>query len=191
MRMLSLASSGMVLCALVGCLGPEAIDIKAPGWVTDEIPQSPTAIYAVASWPRTRFEDDAVRKAKAAARAELARTIQVKVKGELLDWQNTSRSALSGQGHVEEFFQTISRETLDVSMSGSQIVQVWVDRQGLESQPGTVWVLAKLDKSSLAQDLLQISKEAKAKMTPEQKAAMGENADKALEDLDHRLGAIE
>lgn len=191
MRVRTLASSVAVLAVLAGCRTGDNIETRVPAWVTEGIPQGPSAIYAVASWPRTRFEDDAIQKAKTAARTELAKTIQVKVKGELVDWQNTSRSALSGQSHVEEFFQTMSREVLDVSMSGSQIVQVWIDHHGRASQPGTVWVLAKLDKSSLSQDLLKISKEAKAKMTPEQKAEMGERADKALDDLDHRLGAIE
>ena len=190
-----------LICLAAGCRTPQHVPPapvqpparpapNVPDW-TLQTPQSPTAIYAVATWPKTLFQHDAIEKAKANARAELAKTLQVKVSGVLVDWQSSSTSTFAGQGHAEDFIASMSKETMDVAMSGSQIVTVWVDRLGQVSQRGTVWALAKMDKSSLAEQLLNTAKTVKAQMSAEDKVNMEEQAAKAFEDLDKRLEKIE
>ncbi len=176
--------AALLLCT--GCASP-------PSW-TLQTPQSRSAIYAVASWPRTRFEQDARDKAMSQARAELAKTLRVDVKGVLVDWAS-STNALGGQGHAEEFFASMDSETLDVSMSGSQIISVWCDRDGLVSEKGTWWALAKLDKSSLAEELRKtalaaqekIKKELAAKAPDQQPAEIEAQARAAFDELDRRI----
>ena len=183
-------------CLCAGCATLSGI-LGTPGWVR-QTPQSKTAIYAVASWPRMLNEQEARDKAKAAARNELAKTLQVRVRGVLIDWQSQTKGSWGAHGHDEDFIATISKETLDVSMSGSQIVSVWCDRKGTVSLWGTWWALAKLDKSSLAEELHSKAREALAQVTqaskdrsPEEQAKIEEQARKAFEDLDKRLGNLE
>lgn len=198
MRTLSVATLAVAVALLTGgcrttpstCVGAGS-DEEVPSWVSGSLPQSATAVFAVASWPPTRFEQDALEKAKANARAELAKTIRVKVQGVLVDWQSSARSLTTGQAHSEDYISLLSKETLNVAMSGSQILQIWVDRAGQASQAGTVWALAKLDKSNLGEELLKAAREARSGLAPEDQAALDEHGVKIYDDLEKRLERIE
>ncbi len=181
-----------ILMLTAGCISTSpSVAARPPEW-TIRTPQSKTAIYAVASWPPTFFEQDARDKAMAQARAELAKTLRVNVRGVLVDWASSSH-VFGSQGHAEDFIATMDSETLDVSMTGSQIVSVWCDRKGLVSQPGTWWALAKLDKSSLAEELrkaaLKAREELKKELAAQSKDAedIEQRARKAFDELDKRL----
>ena len=172
---------------LIAVAGLVAGCAHVPSWV-EEAPPNTDVIYAVGTCPRTHFEQDARENAKIHARTELAKTLKVSVKGVLMDWQSSSGGSLGGR--TDDFIATVSEETVDVAMTGSQIVSVWCDREGVASEPGTWWALAKLDKNSLANET---TKEVSARlskkkgMTAEEQANIEEQARKAFEELDKRL----
>ena len=191
MRVTSVA--GLVVVAIAGAScttartrppvsKPEAVakeEVRVPGWVNGELPQSKTAAYAVGCWPRTQFPQDAIEKAQTHARSELAKYLEVNVSHILYDWQRSSSDSLSAQGREESLLATFTKEDLSVAMSGSQIVQTWTD-----PRDGTVWALAKLDKSSLAKQLLTAAKAARAAMGKDEKDKLDADAEKAFGDLD-------
>jgi len=160
--------------------GPDATESKVdvPPWVKGQLPQSETAVYAVGSWPRTRFPQDAVEKAQTHARSELAKYLEVNVSHILYDWQSSASSARSAQGREESLVATFTKEDLSVAMSGSQIVQTWTD-----PRDGTVWALAKLDKSSLAKQLSEAAKAVRSKLDKDERDKLDADAEKAFGEL--------
>ncbi len=161
-------------------------EIDVPAWVNGELPQSDTAVYAVGSFPRTRFPQDAVEKAHTQARSELAKYLEVNVSHVLYDWQSSSSDPLSAQGRDESLVASFTREDLSVAMSGSQIVHTWTD-----PRDGTVWALAKLDKSSLAKELLKAAKAARAKLGKDEKDKLDADAEKAFGELGREAEKLE
>ena len=191
MRVAFVLSLLMVTVAFVGCriaptpapvtgreAAPRETVIDVPPWVNGKLPQSDTAVYAVGSFPRTRFPQDAVEKAQTQARSELAKYLEVNVSHILYDWQSSSSTSVSGQGREESLLATFTKEDLSVAMSGSQIVHTWTD-----PRDGTVWALAKLDKSSLAKELLKAAKAARAGLAKDEKDKLDADAEKAFDGL--------
>ena len=189
------AAAVAVLSMCAGCAllssGP-----RVPGWVR-ETPRSKSAIYGVGCYPRTRFEHEARTLAKDDAREEVAKTISVRIQGVFVDWETSSSTGLGG-GYREEFVASISKEALDVAMTGSQIQEVWCDEEGAVSAAGTWWALARLDKASLAHELLETAQAVKSQIgqqggakSPEDQAKIEEQAQDAFADLDKRLKNME
>ena len=113
--------------------------------------------------------------AVARGRVELARTLQVKVKAMLKDYQATTtggeqfREASSDEQHVLD----VSKQITDTALTGTEMRELWV------SQNGTLYALVVLDVEKFRASLKQMED-----LDEEVRRAIDERARAAFEDLD-------
>ncbi len=127
----------------------------APEWVL-RTPRMQGNVCAVGAVDPTFFRDDGIVRAKEAARAELARTVQVKINSVFLDVAENDGS----------WVRQVIDSTSEVVLSGAEILEVWYDEAGSVQRRGMTWALAcmKTDQSvaELAAKLKEASEEAAA-----------------------------
>ncbi len=138
-----------------------------PDWI-QVLPDEADAIYAVGIAEKFYFYVNGREAAKDKARAELGQTLKSEVSAILTDWYEVnegSESYVLERSVVDEMAESVSEATL----SGSQIVETWYDRQAK-------WHYA-LARMSLSSVVNQVTEKAKAKVTDT----------KALKGLSNRL----
>lgn len=127
----------------------------APEWVL-RTPRMQGNVCAVGAVDPTFFRDDGIERAKEAARAELARTVQVKINSVFLDVSENDGS----------WVRQVIDSTSEVVLSGAEVLEVWYDETGSVQRRGMTWALAcmKTDQSvaELAAKLKAASEEAAA-----------------------------
>lgn len=127
----------------------------APEWVL-RTPRMQGNVCAVGAVDPTFFRDDGIERAKEAARAELARTVQVKINSVFLDVAENDGS----------WVRQVIDSTSEVVLSGAEVLEVWYDETGSVQRRGMTWALAcmKTDQSvaELAAKLKAASEEAAA-----------------------------
>lgn len=125
----------------------------APDWVL-RTPRMPGNVCAVGAVDPTFFRDQGIENAKEAARAELARTVQVKINSMFLDVAENDGS----------WVRQVIDSTSEVVLSGAEVLEVWYDETGSVQRRGMTWALAcmKTDQSvaELAAKLKAASEEA-------------------------------
>ncbi len=124
-----------------------------PQWIS-ALPEEEDAIFAVGIAEKFYFYVNGREAAKDKARAELAATIQSEIQAVLTDWYEVNEGSSSytmERSFVEEMAKSVSEATL----SGSQIVETWYDKQ-------IKWHYA-LARMSLSKVISDVNEKAKSK----------------------------
>ncbi|HLV60265.1 MAG TPA: LPP20 family lipoprotein [Fredinandcohnia sp.] len=164
----------------------EAIDSEladAPEWVRRGCSNywkedAPRRICGVGAMGGTRNAALARTGAMTRARTEIARSLQVQVEAMLRDYQATTTGgeefglAANDEQHVED----VSRQITEMSLSGTELVDSWISRNG------TFYALVALDVESFRQTVSKMEQLSEAV-----RRAIIERAEKAFDDLDHQL----
>ena len=125
-----------------------------PDWIK-ALPEEEDAVYALGIAEGYYYYVNGREAAKDKSRGELGQTIKSEVQAILTDWYEVNAGESSGnvgQSFIEEMTNSVSEATL----SGSQIVETWYDRN-------TKWHYA-LARMSLSQVISQVSEKAKEKV---------------------------
>ncbi|MDD5223951.1 MAG: hypothetical protein PHE84_08160 [bacterium] len=169
---LTLALNGVAL----GCAGNKSFGksdpAAPPAWVL-KLPQEKGYAFARGSCGRTSDPKDAEENAADDARVQLAKTIKVEVSSLLVDFENSNGSAFGGSRFIHDYSVRVDREALELSLAGSQIISVWLDKKGRAGTSGTTYALARLSKDSLVADLSRMAQEMKMK-AEEMQGRMGQ-----------------
>lgn len=157
--------------SLKGLADPKSYVRKdKPEWIT-VLPEEEDAIYAVGIAEKFYFYVNGREAAKDKARGELGQTLKSEVQAVLTDWYEVnegSEAYVMERSFVEEMANSVSEATL----SGSQIVETWYDKQ-------IKWHYA-LARMSLSNVIGQVTEKAKSKVTDT----------KALKSLNDKLGKL-
>ncbi|MBP8116164.1 MAG: hypothetical protein KAY09_00400 [Nitrospira sp.] len=124
-------AAGFMLC-LVGC----AADPEAPAWLS-AVPASTQELCAIGISGPTYYAEDARARSQASAMAELSRSVEVRVKTDLvLRSEGDSRS-------VETRLDETAGFGSDVVLKHAQLREQWIQRKGDHAggEPGTVYTL--------------------------------------------------
>jgi len=156
-----LSSVTLALCLSVlgtgaGCRSAPPVDptLVPPAWVSTP-PTEPGYLYATGSWPRTLDMQDAKDRAVEQARAELARSISVKVQTVIRDWQSNTTSAFGASGLSREYTEAVSKSLSDTVLNGSEVREIWTDPEGRAGPAGTVYALVRMRTSQAVQSAQQ------------------------------------
>lgn len=181
------------LLAVIGCGGdkPIASGMKAefedaPDWVIKGCAayegEKKAVICGVGSATGTRNVSLARTAAMGRARTDIARTLQVKVKAMLKDYQATTTGgedfgkAASDEQHIVD----VSKQVTNSTLSGTELRDSWI------SNTGTLWVLMVLDLEKFSAMVNGI------KALPERlRKAIVERAEKEFESLDEEIDKLE
>lgn len=122
--------------------------VTPPNWaLTGKTPDIQGVVCAVGVAGPTFFRTDAVEKAGEAARAELARTLSVRVQTAMLDIQS------GGGGHKESVSVVqVSSYVNEVVLDGSRIIEVWYDEygKGFAQKPQFTYALGCIESASIS-----------------------------------------
>lgn len=181
-----LASLTLILLVgfvLIGCGGGErsvSPGPKAPEWVNNP-PTAVDAIYAVGAANVGANPVLARNKAADAARQELGRIIQVKVKSLLDNFMQEHQEFVNNQGTItsEEFTRSVSRSVSQATLAGSQIVEFYYDKDSK-----IYYALAVLRKNDIVNEIVKNINEAQRQ---KKTAFVEQKADEALKLLDKEL----
>lgn len=121
-----------LMLLLTGC----AANHKVPRWL-NTMPASTQELCAIGVSGPTYYPEDARARSQASAMTELARTIEVRVKTDMV-----LRSEGDGRG-VETRLDEIAGFGSDVVLKQAQVREQWVQRSkdSLVGEPGTVYTL--------------------------------------------------
>lgn len=141
-----------------------------PDWIK-ALPEEADALYALGIAEKFYFYVNGRESAKDKARAELAATIKTEIQAVLTDWYEVNEGTQS-YGLERSFVEEMANSVSEATLSGSQIVETWYDKQ-------TKWHYA-LARMSLSNVINQISEKAKDKVKDT----------KALKGLSDKLGKL-
>jgi len=114
-----------------------------PAWVST-LPRDSTYIYAIGTCPKTYYKADAEAKALENARAELARSISIKVKSTVIDRQELQGQTGTFQQTSGEQSSQIDETVSEAVLKGSEVVAYWRDEKGIVGEAGTTYCLARI-----------------------------------------------
>ena len=136
-------------------------------------------LYAVGIVGPTYFPEDGRRSAADEARKELARSISVKVESILVDIERSHGPGLLGEAGIV----SASSWATDVVINGSQILEYWVDENGLvpHGQKGATYALVVLGLGGIPGAL---EEQAKATLPPEEAKTVRERAEQAFQEME-------
>jgi hypothetical protein len=186
-RRASLAAFGLsavsAACFLLGaCGGPEqpkdalqAEMVGLPKWALgncQEALENKHALCASGSVQGMSNLGLARSAAEGRARTELARSLQVRVKSMLKDYQAATQGGPESQTASEQHIEDVSKQITDLTLSGSRIQDTFV------SETGTFWALVVLDAEAFKVALDSKDLDAQTRQ------AIIERADKSFSELD-------
>lgn len=146
----------------------------APAWVLGNS-NSASQICGVGSAAGTRNPSLATTAAMGRGRTEIARTLSVKVKSMLKDYQSTTTGgeqfgqAANDEQHIED----VSKQITDMSINGSEKKNTWI------SNTGTLYVLMCTDLEKFKDSVNKMQQ-----LDEKVRAAVVERANKAFDELD-------
>lgn len=111
--------------------------------------------------------------AEGRARTELARSLQIRVKAMLKDYQAATQGGPGNKTASEQHIEDVSKQITDTTLSGTRLEDTWI------SNAGTFWALVVLDTDAF-KDSLSNMKQLDERM----RAAIVQRADKAFSELD-------
>ena len=166
MMLMAVLAAGMI----TACGGGNVSERGVPDWFLNP-PESDTKVYGTGASEKTSSIQLAKNVADAGAIDEVSRTVQVIA-------QNMTRTFLQQSGTIEEaralqFSETVSKQVVDVTLSGISIEQ-------REINDGRCYSLAAISMDSVKKSLLSAIRDAAAEFS-EQKARQ------ALEDLENEV----
>jgi hypothetical protein len=115
--------------------------------------------------------------AEGRARTELARSLQVRVKSMLKDYQAATTGGPENQTASEQHIEDVSKQITDVTLSGSRLEDTFV------SETGTFWALVALDTESFKDSLKKMND-----LDERIRAHIEKHADHAFRELDYQTG---
>ncbi len=169
---------------IVGCGGAKervaVPESPAPAWVNTP-PTAVDAIYAVGAANVGANPVLARNKAADAARQELGRIIQTKVKSLLDNFMQEHQEFINNQGTItsEEFTRSVSRSVSQATLAGSQIVEFYYDKDNK-----IYYALAVLRKNDIVNEIMRTMNEAQRQ---KKTAFVEQKAEEALKILDKEL----
>jgi hypothetical protein len=111
--------------------------------------------------------------AEGRARTALARTLQVRVKAMLKDYQAATQGGAAQDTASEQHIEDVSKQITDVTLSGTRVEETFV------SDTGTFWALVVLDAESFKGALKE-----KKELDEATRQAILDRADQSFADLD-------
>lgn len=158
---------------------PPPIHVDVPEWV-NRVPRKDGQICATGAVDPTFYRQDGRTSAAETARAELARTVQVKVTAVMYDEQTTSGSYVD-QAIVTEVIGSISEGVI----SGAEVLSYWFDEYGAVSRRGMTYALACMQINQSVAELADKLKEAfPEKENADKIEAVKERAQAAFDELE-------
>ncbi len=148
-RILPLALTGLLLVLGAACAGPQkpAEGLKAemaaaPKWAQGDcavaLPKK-EGICGAGSVSGMTNVALARSAAEGRARTELARSLQVRVKSMLKDYQASTQGGPEAKTDSEQHIEDVSKQITDVTLSGTRLQDTFV------TDTGTYWALVVLD----------------------------------------------
>ncbi len=113
--------------------------------------------------------------AEGRARTELARTLQVRVKSMLKDYQAATQGNPSTEAGSEQHIEDVSKQITDMTLSGSRVEDTFI------SDTGTFWALVVLAPDDFKDSLKNMKT-----LDEGVRAAIVARADRAFRDLDRQ-----
>jgi hypothetical protein len=110
--------------------------------------------------------------AEGRARTELARSLQVRVKSMLKDYQSGTAGGVANVTDSEQHIEDVSKQVTDLTLSGSRIEDTFI------SDTGTFWALVVLDAEAFKGALYS------KQLDEGTRRAIVERADKSFRELD-------
>jgi hypothetical protein len=137
----------LVLCeSLLGCAGSqrpkETETVGLPPWAVGKCQDALKHRDAICGSGSIQGMSDlgpARSAAESRARSELARSLQVRVKAMLKDYQAATPGAPEGDAVSEQHIEDVSKQITDIALSGARLEDTFV------SNTGTFWALVVLD----------------------------------------------
>lgn len=152
----------------------------APDWVVQGCRGSKQAdngdaLCGVGSIAGTRNISLARTAAVGRGRTEIARTLQVKVKSMLKDYQATTSGgeAFGEQMNDEQHIEDVSKQITQISLSGTEMRDTWI------SQAGTVYALVVLDVEKFEDSISDMHQ-----LSEQVREAVHERARQSFQELD-------
>jgi hypothetical protein len=183
-NLFSLLSLGTLTLALVGCGGPQkpknalqAELVGAPKWAQGACQlgmPNKKGVCGTGSVAGMTNISLARSAAEGRARTELARSLQVRVKAMLKDYQAATQGGPENKVASEQHIEDVSKQITDTTLSGTRLEDTWI------SNSGTFWALVVLDTDAF-KDSLNNMKQLDERM----RAAIVQRADKAFDELDN------
>lgn len=173
----------VLIGAVLGCGGPQKPQEQfraelsgAPAWVKGSCRKTlpgGKGICGAGSVPSMTSISLARSAAEGRARTSLARSLHIRVKAMLKDYQagttGGSASYTLGEQHIED----VSRQITEMSLSGTQLEDTWL------SDNGTLWALVTMNAESFKDSLQNMGQ-----LDERIRAAVIQRADKAFTELD-------
>jgi hypothetical protein len=180
-----LGTLSFVLCGvLLGCGGPQKPkdQLRAemeglPKWALGKCEESlknKEALCASGSVQNQGNINLARAAAEGRARTELARSLQVRVKAMLKDYQASTTGGPDSETSSEQHIEDVSKQITDMTLSGSRLEEVWVNEE-----TGTFWALVVLDVDAFKDSLTKAGN-----LDERLRAHIVERADRAFRELD-------
>lgn len=169
--------------SMVGCGGPQKPQEQlrqemagAPAWAKASCMKGLPGgkrICGVGSVPNMSSISLARSAAEGRARTALARSLQLRVKAMLKDYQAGTTGGAGNNTLGEQHIEDMSRQVTEISLPGTQIEDTWL------SDSGTLWALVTMNAESF-KDSVQNMRQLDERV----RAAIVQRADKAFTELD-------
>lgn len=175
MRLGMLAAGLLTASALAsGCATAPAAD-QGPDWVRKGCPSSTGAICGVGIADKTITSASMARSvAQGRARTELARSLELRVKAMLKDYQSATTQAETGIS--EQYVEDTSKQVTDTTLAGTRLEDTWT------APDGSLYALVVLDVETFKQALDRMDQ-----LSEQVRAAVKARADKAFNELDAEI----
>jgi hypothetical protein len=112
--------------------------------------------------------------AEGRARTELARSLQVRLKAMLKDYQAATQGGAANKTASEQHIEDVSKQITDATLNGTRLEETWVNET-----TGTFWALVVLDTETFKDSLKNMQQ-----LDEAIRAAIVERADKSFAELD-------
>jgi hypothetical protein len=113
------------------------------------LPRDSIYVYAIGTCPKTYYQTDSEAKALENARAELARSISIRVKTTVIDRQELQGQTGTVQQTSSEQSSQVDETVSEAVLKGSEVVAYWKDEQGVVGEAGTTFCLARIKNAEL------------------------------------------
>jgi len=119
-----------------------------PSWVT-KLPRDSKYVYAVGMCPKTYYQSDAEAKALESARAELAKSISIRVKSTVIDSQNLQGQTGTIQQTRSEQSAQVDESVSEAVLNFSEVMAYWLDKEGAVGEPLATYCLVRIPREKV------------------------------------------
>jgi hypothetical protein len=155
--------------------------VGAPRWVmacASAVQGKKTLICGVGSIAGMSNIGLARSAAEGRGRTEIARSLQLRVKSMLKDYQSATQGGPGGKLSSEQHIEDTAKQVTDLTLNGSRLQDSWI------SNGGTFYALMVLDVATFKDSLGEMKQ-----LDDKVRAAISERADQAFEQLEEATDA--